>query len=283
MSYISDTINDLDIPTRILYNRSLAQLGVAAFRTGDYRGVLSTLGDLYNRFQRLRELLGQGVGKDEDSSEAKRHVYPYHMFISIDLLDSIHLISGAIVEVPHIAEFGPGSKRISSKFFRRRYLDYFHHHARLNQNLSSIDSPRDAILVAAHNMSNGNWKVAWDLILDLKFWSSVHQSKIAQQFLLDSIKIQSLKCYLLTVCTAFNSIDLDVLINQFQLPESSIVKTVSNYAFNEVIHAAWSKNDRNKVCLMFAHHSTPTSHKVASQFLEKIQTINAITSSNRYK
>ena len=46
MSHLQETIHQTDIPTQILYNRALAQIGICAFRMGMIRESHNALNDV---------------------------------------------------------------------------------------------------------------------------------------------------------------------------------------------------------------------------------------------
>ena len=98
MSHLQDTISEADIESRLLFNRAMAQIGLAAFRAGDVRLVVECLGELFQS-GRVKELLGQGVTvlryqeRDEKQEKKERErQYPYHQHINLDMLEGVHLV-----------------------------------------------------------------------------------------------------------------------------------------------------------------------------------------------
>lgn len=60
MAVLQETIHHSDLPTQILYNRTMVQLGLCAFRHGNIREAHNALLDIQSG-GRAKELLAQGL------------------------------------------------------------------------------------------------------------------------------------------------------------------------------------------------------------------------------
>ena len=117
-----------DIEVQIMYNRTVAQLGLCAFRVGLYKESMECLSDICGR-NKQKELLAQGMsyfrgrGQERDleaeRSEKRRQV-PYHHHINLEMVECFQLTASMIHEVPWMA--APPSKygrwQISPNFRR---------------------------------------------------------------------------------------------------------------------------------------------------------------------
>jgi translation initiation factor 3 subunit C len=132
MSHLTESINAFDTPTQVLFNRALVQIGMAAFRKGLIADAQFTLQEICGS-NRQKELLAQGVqmqrysqiSPDQERLE-KQRLYPFHMHINLELLETIYLTSSMLLEIPLLAQLGSApesKKRIISKQFRR-LLEY---------------------------------------------------------------------------------------------------------------------------------------------------------------
>ncbi|EEB90796.1 hypothetical protein MPER_10952 [Moniliophthora perniciosa FA553] len=98
MSHLQESIHSADVATQILYNRTVVQLGLCAFRSGLIREAQAMLQDIFTT-QRVKELLAQGVHQQrfqvltpEQEKAEKQRQLPFHMHINTELLEAAFLV-----------------------------------------------------------------------------------------------------------------------------------------------------------------------------------------------
>ena len=81
----------------MVYNRALVQLGICAFRKGMIVEAKEILDEICTQL-RIKELLGQTMPKTS-LREDRRKLYPYHLHISFETVESVYLICVMLLEV----------------------------------------------------------------------------------------------------------------------------------------------------------------------------------------
>lgn len=178
-SSLADSITWADIPTQVLYNRSLAMLGLAAFREGRLRACMGMLGELVGS-GRCRELLGQAQGSSMDEHSSFRSVtmmgsttllMPWHTWISIESLEITFLLASVLVEIPTVVtRSGPSGHAILPKSLRRLLGErpILSHGAEPGPGVSS----KDILAGMARFILAGDWRAAYGLIPHLRLPST---------------------------------------------------------------------------------------------------------------
>jgi len=266
LSHIQDNVQDSDIATQILFNRTMAQIGLCAFRIGEFRQALHCVSELYQN-NRHRELLGQGVStrfdRDEKQEKAeKQRQYPFHMHINLDLLEAVHLITAMFVEVPNLAMHGPSSKRRPiSKTFRR----LFENHQK-QFFTGPPDNTRDTVMAATKALQAGDWKKCEHFIHKLKMWEQVRNADEVKQLVRKQIQEEALRTYLLTYSTQYASISLASLVSMFELSESVVHRISSKMMVNEQLAGAW---DQPSACIVMQSFDMSRLQKAALRYADK--------------
>ena len=242
MSHLQETISNFDVNTQILYNRTLTQVGLCAFRAGLVYECQTALQDICGS-QRQKELLAQGlqmqrysqITPEQERLERQRQL-PFHMHINLELLECVYLTCSMLLEIPTLAQSGSSPdlrKRVISKSYRRM-LEY--HERQIFT--GPPENTRDHVMQASKALAAGEWKKAADFITSIKIWDLLPKSAEIKEMLEAQIQEEGLRTYLFTYAPFYDTLAVDTLAGMFDLPASKVTALVSKMIHHEELAAA---------------------------------------------
>ncbi|PLB40501.1 translation initiation factor eIF3 core subunit c [Aspergillus candidus] len=242
MSHLTENISNFDVTTQILFNRTLVQIGLCAFRAGLIYEAQNTLGEVCGS-GRQKELLAQGiilqrystVSPEQERLERQRQL-PFHMHINLELLECIYLTSSMFMEVPLMAQTSSApemKRRVISKTFRRM-LDYNERQVFTGP----AENTRDGVIMSAKLLAAGDWKKAAEMLNSIKIWDLMPQPEKVKEMLTQQIQEEGLRTYLFTYAPFYDSVSLPTLSGMFELPEKKIQAIISRMISHEELSAA---------------------------------------------
>uniref|UniRef100_A0A4W6G7U2 Eukaryotic translation initiation factor 3 subunit C n=1 Tax=Lates calcarifer TaxID=8187 RepID=A0A4W6G7U2_LATCA len=273
MSHLQDNIQHADPPVQILYNRTMVQLGICAFRQGMIKDAHNALLDIQSS-GRAKELLGQGLlmrnmqerNAEQEKIEKRRQV-PFHMHINLELLECVYLVSAMLLEIPYMAahEFDARRRMISKQF---------HHQLRVGERqplLGPPESMREHVVAASKAMKMGDWRTCHSFIINEKMnskvWDLFPETQRVREMLVRSIQEESLRTYLFTYSSVYDSISMETLSEMFELEIPTVHSIISKMIINEELMASLDQPTQTVVM----HRTEPTSlQNMALQLAEKL-------------
>ncbi|KAK7035256.1 Translation initiation factor 3 subunit c [Paramarasmius palmivorus] len=273
MSHLQESIHSADVATQILYNRTVVQLGLCAFRSGLIKEAQAMLQDIFTT-QRVKELLAQGVHQQrfqvlspEQEKAEKQRQLPFHMHINTELLEAAFLVSSMLVEIPLLASIDSDEakrKAISKPF--RRLLDF----ADRQVFTGPPESTRDHIMQASKALQNGEWEKCRDLIQSIKIWSLMPEVASVKEMLAKRIQEQGLRTYLFTYAPHYSTLSLSLLARTFSLPLRSVTSIVSKMIWNEELSASL---DQSGGVIVFHRIEVSRQQQLALTIAERVNVI----------
>ncbi|XP_018973917.1 eukaryotic translation initiation factor 3 subunit C isoform X2 [Cyprinus carpio] len=273
MSHLQDNIQHADPPVQILYNRTMVQLGICAFRQGMIKDAHNALLDIQSS-GRAKELLGQGLlmrnmqerNAEQEKIEKRRQV-PFHMHINLELLECVYLVSAMLLEIPYMAahEFDARRRMISKQF---------HHQLRVGERqplLGPPESMREHVVAASKAMKMGDWRTCHSFIINEKMnskvWDLFPETQCVREMLVRKIQEESLRTYLFTYSSVYDSISMETLSEMFELELPTVHSIISKMIINEELMASLDQPTQTVVM----HRTEPTSlQNMALQLAEKL-------------
>jgi len=280
MSHLQETIQHSDPSTQILYNRTMAHLGLCAFRHGNIKDSHSCLVDLMTT-GKAKELLAQGLmpqrqyerSKEQEKVEKQRQM-PFHMHINLEVIECVYLVSAMLIEVPYMAAHESDARR-------RMISKTFYQQLRSSERQSLVGPPesmREHVVAASKAMRNGNWSACADYIINdkmnAKVWDLFYEVDKVRSMLVRLIKEESLRTYLFTYSHVYDSISMEKLSQMFQLEKNLVHSIISKMIINEELMA--SLDDPYQTVVM--HRSEPS--RLQSYALQLADKVNSLVDSN---
>eukprot|EP01025_Chloroclados_australasicus_P054827 TRINITY_DN6542_c0_g1_i2.p1 TRINITY_DN6542_c0_g1~~TRINITY_DN6542_c0_g1_i2.p1 ORF type:complete len:871 (+),score=150.04 TRINITY_DN6542_c0_g1_i2:97-2709(+) len=246
MSHLQDNINAMDVPTQILHNRAIAQLGLAAFRKGLIQEAYHCLAELYSS-RRIKELLAQGVQSsrytdktpEQEKLERLRQM-PFHLHINLDMLETAQLVSAMLLDVAPMAAAaaaGSGTKaKVVSKIFQQMLENYEKQHF-----IGPPENVRDHVMASARALLQGDWRSCWGFLSALYIWKLMPEGKRVLETLQLRVKEEGLRSYLLTYGSMYSTLSMSQLVDTFELQQKQVKSVVSKMMLNEELQGSWDQ------------------------------------------
>lgn len=255
MSHLQDTVYEADIPMMVMFNRTMTQLGLCAFRMGKAREAHACLQELCSPsyggvgggLARMKELLAQGImmrgyekSAEQEKAEARRQV-PYHMHINLDFIETAHLTSAMLLEVPAMAlskARGDVRRWPISKSFQ-----YFLRNSMKQAFPGPPENTRDFIMFATRCLMRGDWKGAYKYIIEIRSWKSLTPTVRAetQERLKELLKVEALRTFSLSYSSYFDSMSTTQLCELFGLTPAKMHSVLSKMIINGEMRASWDQ------------------------------------------
>ncbi|KAJ1761242.1 Translation initiation factor 3 subunit c [Coemansia sp. RSA 1591] len=281
MSHIQESAHQADINTQVLYNRALAQMGLAAFRLGLVREAFEHTVELMSSGHQ-RELLAQGVGQmrtqqlspAEEQLQRQRQL-PFHININLELLECVFLTASMLIEIPFMASANanPETRRTATCRVFRRMLDYNERQVFLGP----PENTRDHIMAAAKALADGDWVAARDFIQAIKIWSLLPDCEEIKDMMASKIQIEALRTYLFTYSTQFESVGLDDLATMFDLPRGKVYSLLARMVYQDELQASL---DEVSGVLVFSRANFEASSRLQQTALMMSNKVNAFADIN---
>ncbi|KAF4828264.1 Eukaryotic translation initiation factor 3 subunit C [Colletotrichum tropicale] len=242
MSHLQENIPNFDVTSQILYNRTLVQVGLCAFRKGLVYDAQNTLQEICGS-GRQKELLAQGVmmqrynqvSPEQEKLEKQRQL-PFHMHINLELLECVYLTCSMLLEIPLLAQTGSSpdvKKRVISKTYRRM-LEY--HERQIFT--GPPENTRDHVMQASKALAAGEWKKSTNFIHSIKIWDLMPNTEDIKTMLSKQIQEEGLRTYLFTYAPFYDTLAVETLSNMFELDASKVLAVVSKMISHEELAAS---------------------------------------------
>ena len=218
-THIGEIITLQHVDNQILYNRAIAQIGMAFFRLGRIEQSHEVLVEIFQN-PRFRELLAQSINRShyektaEQELEEKRRLLPAHMSINLQTLESIHFITSMLIEIPMLSENQHSmSRQVISRQWRRLIELYDNKQAFV----LAAEQSKDHIVFAARALNKSDWQGALKHVYSINAITRMpeFENGFLQATLDNAFKTAAMKSFIFRAAKQYRSFSFEHLSSFF--------------------------------------------------------------------
>lgn len=223
-----------------VYNRAVAQLGLAAFIAGDMYETYQLLGGVWSHDQ-PEVILGQKVPMLRNDGQEilfRDNLVPPHLNIPYQHLELAAMLSALVIDTTKEAK-NPYDRN------QRDHQKFFHQAITRRIPLIGVASTTQERIGAAYKaLKRGDFYGAKENVESMNAWSSLPNGKEALRMYLDKLKESALRIFCLTNRCNFSTFSVSMLALKYDLPERA-VKDVINQIIseNDSLIAYWDRDE----------------------------------------
>lgn len=223
----------------VLYNRALAQLGLAAFLAGDIAETYRLLGSLWS-LDNHEVLIGQSMPfryrTEEEELKYRDLLFPPHLRIPQAHLELAAMLAALVVD---------SSKEARNPYEKTRHQRYFFQAiSRRNQLMGKPTLVPDQIAAAYHSLKNGNYQEAKEVVVSMSGWESLPNAGDVLEMYLEHLKETALRIFCFSNRCNFSTFSVAQLALKYELEEQKVRDIINQIiSENNTLIAYWDRSD----------------------------------------
>jgi len=242
VSSISDDADRKDIETQILYNHTIVQVGLAAFKCGEYELCHQFLSEIQCT-TKCREMLGQSLSSTREKPELRKIVdpfvqIPHHLEVPLDLIEFCYLVSALFYELSKSYFIGLNQKVQCAEDLINISLSKHLKHVLIKTEreyvfLGTPDSLVEHVYLAFRSILNHNSEAAIGILTSETLMDSVYADFDVENNpqIIENLKLkirkQCLISFLVHSKSTYSEISFHSLSNMFSLTTQQMLPIIS--------------------------------------------------------
>jgi len=217
---------------------------------------------------KVKEMLGQTMPKTS-VREDKRKLFPYHLHISSEIVDSVYLMCVMLIEVPVIVS---GEKELDKRNVNKMFQKLWNMYEKNDFN-GPPENHKDFIYAALKELAKGDWKSCFNYLSQLKCWNKMANADEIKQKILEIVKQQAYKSFIFAMKSTSHTLRFEHLEDIFELPIARLCAITCKMIRSKELKA---RLDYQTKSLIIGTNELTLLEGIGSTFTHKITTVQSI-------